>query len=194
MLRRNVASENDEVKILRATSLLLLYNAVEATITRVILDYHKYLSSKTFVELSEKLKSHYIDLKLSECTPRTSSYETYINKSKEVVENIVHENTIEFNIAQLEGRLPLSGNIDCEYIARLFKDNWGIYVANATVPSCITEIKKKRNELAHGRMSFIEVGQNLTVEGPDGLVEYKDRTMACLRALLELMDNHVSGV
>lgn len=190
MLQKDVISENDEVKILRATSFLLLYNIIEATITRIILDYHNYLSSRSFAELTEQLKSYYIDLKLSECKPRTTHYEKYINKSKEIVEYIVCENAINFDLGQLEGRLPISGNVDNQYIVKLLKDNWGIAFNTSIIPSCITEIKNKRNALSHGRESFLEVGRNLSM---DELLENKVKTIACLSDLLEVICNHISN-
>ena len=190
LIKNNIGTVNDETKILRATAFLLFYNTIEATISQIIRDYHLYLSSKKYSELSERLKSHYIDLKLSDCKPRTTSYETYINKSKEIVKNIVEEVTINFNIGQLEGKLPMSGNIDNKYIKKLFNNEWGIPLTGFKIPSCVNEIKEKRNALSHGRMSFINVGKDLSLED---LCCHKNKTLTCIENLLNATKNHIDG-
>ena len=194
MLRKNAYSEHDEISILRATSFLLLYNAIEATITQLVLDYHSFLSTKTFAELNERLKTHYIDSKLSECKPRSANYETYISKCKEIIDEITKSTTTRFNIDQLQERLPFSGNIDTKYISVLFKKSWGIIIDSSSIPKCINDIKDKRNALAHGRMSFVEVGKDLAIDGVCGLMEYKQETIKCLKYLLESMENHILSV
>jgi len=191
LLNKNTGAVNDETKILRATVFLLLYNAIEATISQIIREYHLHLSSKKFSELSEKLKTHYIDLKLSDCKPRTTNYETYISKSKEIIKSIVDEAAVDFKINQLEDRLPMSGNIDNEYIAKLFKGEWGMSFDDFKIPSSISEIKKKRNELSHGRMSFMEVGKDLTLED---LRRHKTEVLTCLETLLEMTKKHTEAL
>jgi len=52
----------------------------------------------------------------------------------------------------------------------------------------LLSIKKNRNDLAHGVMSFKEVGQNTSAEN---LVEISERVIKYLRQILENIDEYL---
>lgn len=175
-------SNNDEINIMRATAILLLYGMVESTITSMFTNYYKFLTGKKFNEVNETLRTLYIDLKLSDCDAKSANYQAYIRKSKEIIGNIINGDYMLFAHEKLQS--ISNGNLGDTQIRELFIKH-GINITGILIHPCFGKIKEDRNALSHGRKTFDEVGRDLDL---DDLKKYKDDIIDSLTELINIID------
>jgi MAE_28990/MAE_18760-like HEPN len=165
-------------KSLKSTGFLLLYNLIESTMRNAIQSIFDEISNKgvSFDQLRLEIKKIILQ-----------------NLNKRDVDKVLEEITIisldmikyGFNRDRL-----FSGNVDAREIKIIAK----VYGFSAITDKDtrdgidLVSIKKNRNDLAHGVMSFKEVGQNTSAEN---LVEISDRVIKYLRKILENIDEYL---
>lgn len=153
---------DDLVKILRANGFILLYNLVEATITKSIeaLFATIYEREVTFKNLSDNLKKLWI---IQKSLPLNKGIDAIgSNKIIEIITKVVNE-IIENEISQLEiDCVKISGNVDAKKI-RDIADKIGFERPSQHQGEDLVIIKDKRNKLAHGEFSFCEIGKDYSV-------------------------------
>lgn len=165
-------------KSLKATGFLLLYNLVESTMRNAIQSIFDEISGRGihFDQLRLDIKKIILQ-----------------NVKKKDVDKVLQEITFVsldmikygFNRDDL-----FSGNVD----AREIKETAKKYGFSATTDKDtrdgidLVSIKKNRNDLAHGFLSFNEVGQNTSAEN---LVEISGRVIQYLRQILENIDEYL---
>ncbi len=173
---KKINSELD--KSLKATGFLLLYNFIESTMRNAIQTIFDEIIRKgiSFDQLRVEIKR--IILK---------------NAQKRKVDKIMEEITIislhiiksGFNRDEL-----FSGNVDAREIKELAKQ----YGFSSTTDTDtrdgidLVSIKKNRNDLAHGFVSFKDVGKDTSAEN---LVEISERVIKYLRQILENINEYL---
>lgn len=175
--------ERDLVKTLRANGYLLLYNLVEATMTNAVDAIHRTVTADSvdFDDLRDELK------------------QIVLHNFRRVLRQT--------DVSLIEGKLPLqraivalgydkkelfSGNIDARLI-RETADKYGFVVAAHDTDltrdgARLLQVKTKRNELAHGQISFQECGQEIP---HDELVAIAGETIGYLQAVLRGIEQYV---
>ncbi len=180
----------EQQKILYSSVYLQLYNLVESTITRCLeaVSFATSENKQWFPkDLSDKLRREWVRYVAN--THEELSYDNRLEAALKLCEHLVEALPItsDFNIAKGEGgnwddvaihkisnRLGLSLRISREVeinIKRAFRDDQG----------ALAFIKSLRNKLAHGNLSFVECGENVTVAD---LHKLKDLTALYLREVV----------
>lgn len=170
----------------KATSFIIIYNLVEATVragfSRLYLDIHSSgipLSGiqKSFIKL-------WIEQVLKDCEPLTSNFNTYKDKINEISEKLLSQGVCSLDV----GKLPISGNLDSRKIFELCKLHLisQKISKNANSGRELKLVKDNRNDLAHGNRSFLECGRDYTV---DGLVRIKSESFAFLECILKNIED-----
>lgn len=179
---------NDEfIKILKAQSILMIYNLIESTVMGgILVIYDKIKREKLkYKDINKKLKEIWISYKFMEVYDQNSHFQSYKNKAFEIINAILSEKVIELN----RKATAISGNLDAQQIRNICDDH-GIefYPAQECQGGVILEnVKERRNDLAHGTISFAECGRDYTIEQ---LTDIKDKTVLFLEGLLDGMKNY----
>ena len=169
-------------KSLKATGFLLLYNLVESTMRYAIQSIFDEMSKKgvSFDQLKIEIKRIILQ------NVKKNVQECGVNDFVEQIENIVKDIIQSgFNRDDL-----FSGNVDAKEIKNIAKKYGFSSKTDVATRDGIDllSIKKNRNDLAHGVMSFKEVGQNTSAEN---LVEISERVIKYLRQILENIDEYL---
>ena len=142
------------LSLLRATTLLILYNAIEASARSAIEAIYDEFSAKTpaFGDLKETIRRRIVSDFKNNVRSETGS------QMRNIAEEIV--------LAGFDGRKIFSGNVDAREIRKV-AERYDIDVTgsdfNRTMNGQkLVEVKDKRNDLAHGRKSFAAVGREYT--------------------------------
>lgn len=178
---------DDLVKILRANGFILLYNLVEATITKSIeaLFATIYEREVTFKNLSDNLKKLWI---IQKSLPLNKGIDAIgSNKIIEIITKVVNE-IIENEISQLEiDCVKISGNVDAKKI-RDIADKIGFERPSQDQGEDLVIIKDKRNKLAHGEFSFCEIGKDYSVRD---MCKFKNSTINHLEEYIYKIEEYI---
>ncbi|MEA5577474.1 MAE_28990/MAE_18760 family HEPN-like nuclease [Anabaena sp. UHCC 0451] len=169
-------------KSLKATGFLLLYNLVESTMRNAIQSIFDEMSDKgvAFNQLRIEIKKIILQ------NVKKNVQECGVNNVVEKIGNIFND-IIESGFNQDE---LFSGNVDAKEIKKIAKQ----YGFSATTDIDtrdgfdLLSIKEHRNDLAHGVMSFKEVGKTTSAKN---LVEISERVIKYLRQILENIDEYL---
>lgn len=165
-------SDNPSNPTLKATLFLVIYNLIESTIYTIF--------QTLFDEIAVNC-SNFSDLQPSlQC-----QYKRYDK------DNNINESTLmKLTLKEYSGRVTLfSGNLDAREIRTLLK-SWGV-AENFHMDGEIKlfDVKRYRNQLAHGERAFKEVGRNFSTREME---IYGESTHDYLVALVEVINNYVS--
>lgn len=184
--------ESDFLKILKANSILMIYNLVESTVMGGILRiYEKFrVDGLRYVDVSDEIKKIWFSHKFNQSYGRESNFNTYKNNALLIIDNILNDCVIELD----RKATNISGNLDADKIRILCSDH-GINFSSAEGSRggvVLKDVMDRRNSLAHGTLSFAECGREYAV---DELIQIKNETFNYLGGLLtgmkEYYDNEI---
>ena len=167
--------DRDLVKTIRASGYLLLYNLVESTLSNAIDSIHQAIDvhGYEFNQLNDNMKEVTLKHFKKAITSRDVDFST--------------THPIQFAMIKMgyEKNSLFSGNIDCREIREIAK-RYGFSVPSPilkgrNIGDMVLEVKTKRNDLAHGSISFELCGRETA---PEHLVTVADQTVVYLRAVL----------
>ena len=170
--------DSDLIKTIRASGYLLIYNLVESTLSNAIdlihqsIDVHGY----EYHNLNKNLQNIVLN-----------NFGKIIGKA-----NIPHPiQQAVVNMGYNKSKL-FSGNIDCREIKKVSK-KYGFEVPDHNskgrpIGDYILEVKKKRNSLAHGSISFELCGRETP---PEHLVDLSAQTIVYLRGIIRSVSSFV---
>lgn len=177
--------------ILKANMFILLYNLIEATAANAIEDIHSQLSKNPNLcvdQLCEKITK----MALKRIDSNIVGNMNFAND--EIAKLVLRAWLNEHEKLVKENKNPLfSGNVDARVI-REVADEYGF--SSVTDPSRtrnggnLVKIKKARNSLAHGSESFLNKGQETSI---DALKELKDEVFNYLEEILENIQQYLDG-
>ena len=83
----------------------------------------------------------------------------------------------------------INGNLNAEKIRQICKDHGITYSIDASCKggAVLDDVKEKRNNLAHGTISFVECGRDYSIEA---LTSIKDETITFLNGILNGMKDY----
>ena len=150
---------NSKIDTLRSTSYLLLYNLIESTIYNSITNIFDVINDDRlkYFEIIEDVQKYWLNnlYKHDDKKRKDTIIETIMKIANQIFTD---------NITLASNEINYGGSLDAQTIfatAKSMKIEVGnirrIYDA-ATHGQTLMEVKKKRNWLAHGEKSFIEVG------------------------------------
>jgi hypothetical protein len=168
---RSTPRQNARLLTARAGAFLLLYNLVEASMRSAIQEIHDRIAvdSVPFEALTPSLKRE------------------AMRRFKLAADPEQHHGTTDlpsaFVAIALEGGVDMAGNVDARHIRALSK----VYGFSLDVPdhtwggSDLVIIKSARNDLAHGHVTFADLGRDY---GIDRIREISLRSLGYMRAIL----------
>lgn len=160
---RNEDPENF-ITILRSNAILMIYNCIESTVLNVINNIYQNINNDNLVytDLIEEFQNIWRDYQYSNHKNHVQLTDIkYKHTADNMITKILNCERIQFQKKDIK----LSGNADYKSIKKLLKKHTIELKSNQSQDNFKNElfrIKDRRNNLAHGTESFIEVGRNIS--------------------------------
>lgn len=181
--------DEDVVKILKANCFLLLYNVVEATVRDAFSSIYDAIQSDRcrVKSLNDSVRSVWFDAEFRRVSAASATPNSYRSLARELVQAVLADTEISLDI----GSLKMDGNLDAAKIRQLCQAHG---VSHKTLPQTkagekLLTIKKNRNALAHGSLSFTECGRDFTMSD---LQVIKHESVLYLRGILRNIDKYLT--
>ncbi|WP_150538217.1 MAE_28990/MAE_18760 family HEPN-like nuclease [Actinobacillus vicugnae] len=195
---------NELMHTLKSSGILLLYSLSEAIVSTLMREIHEHFKNKlesnqlNVRKINEKLMTRIIEHHKS--SNKMAGYIIqHINRPRvRSIEKILFQEWLEFYRKKVEDedKSPwFSGNVDNRSIKEL-GEIYGFYqIAESTIftrQQCNTlvRVKKGRNQLAHGKKSFIDYGADLAV---DDLETFSLDIFTYLENLMRLINDYLAN-
>lgn len=167
--------------VIRSNVKIMIYNIIEFSVTNLIQAIYDRLDEEDcgYIDVSEKLRTLWHHTRMRSLRDPNANHATAERISKELLDEAVSNVAVSINARQtLTG-----GNLDGEEILKLFnKHGVFIHAAKSSFSSNeLKDIKDRRNGLAHGSISFTEVGNQVTTAELANLLEHVDSFLTQLR-------------
>lgn len=178
---------DDFLKMIKANALLMIYNLVESSIMGGILEIYDQLktSSYSYNDVRREIKDIWFSFKFNQVYDKKAHYNSYREKALEIINEIINGEVIELSRKATD----ISGNLDSKKIRQLCKDHGITYTldSNCRGGCVLDDVKEKRNNLAHGTISFVECGRDYSFEG---LIKIKEETIIYLDGIIAGMKSY----
>lgn len=150
----------DIFKILKANLFLMLYNLMESTVRNSMEEIHDTINNENidYKNCIDSIKALWIEFNYKKFTQTSSKNITEIIKSIDVDKVIIDYNLYSTKIKSNE----ISGNIDGQKIRKI-SEKYNIETNKRVNGHKLLTIKNTRNRLAHGEVTFTEIGQNYEI-------------------------------
>lgn len=181
--KRAIPVDEDLVRVLKANAFLLLYNLMESTV-RLTLTYlyDEVTSSQTkYKDVIEQVRRVWIKL----------NYKNFKETSAEEIYRVMSEIGEDLIAISFTDDKSVSGNVNQVLIASHAERlgfSQSVHRA-ADGGGALDLVKRKRNALAHGNMSFAECGREYTY---GDLLATKKKTVSYLRSFMNNVDRYIS--
>ncbi len=177
----------DFLKILKSNALLMIYNLVESTIMGGILSIYDELQHQqiSYNQVRSEIQKIWFSYKFNQVYDKKAHYNSYRDKAEEIINEIITNRILVMDRKATD----ISGNLDADKIRQICHDH-GILISipnNCRGGLVLDDVKEKRNNLAHGTVSFVECGRDYTI---DDLENIKNETTIFLTAILNGMKNY----
>lgn len=182
---------SERIDIFRATSYLLLYNLIESTIYNSVTSIFDSIKDNDvkYFEMIEEVQKYWLNnlYKHDEKKKKETIIETIMNVAKQIFNETIELATNEINYGgSLDARTIFetakSMKIEVGNIHRIYDKN----IHGET----LSDIKKKRNWLAHGEKSFTEVG---SVSTYSDLFEAKNHVKLFLEEFINSVETYIQN-
>lgn len=172
-------------KILKSNYILMLYNLIEACVVSGIMEIYEELQRDgcTYNDVIDEIKAIWRNRQIANVYQRTATQATYEHKVEEIIRDIT--NSVPIVLTQQELR-SLGGNLDSSKIIKLC-DRHRIRYVNSTNGEKLKIVKSKRNDLAHGAVSFSDCARDFTLQD---LNDIKDDVIVFMQSILEGMKKY----
>lgn len=180
---RTVPLDEDLVTVLKANAFLLLYNLMESTV-RLTLNYlydEVTLSQMKYKDVIEQVRRVWIKL----------YYKNFKDASADTIYRVMAEIGEDLIAISFSDDKSVSGNVNQVLItSHAERLGFSKSVHNAADGGgALDLVKRKRNALAHGNMSFAECGREYTYSD---LLATKKKTVTYLRSFMTNVNRYVS--
>lgn len=178
---------NEFVKILKANTIIIIYNLVESTVTGALTEIYDKIKEDnlTYSDVNAKIQQIWFSFKFRQVYDPHAHYISYKDQALKIAESLLNKEVIEFD----RKATSISGNLDAQKIRDICKEH-GIYLVTPRKSQGgkqLERVKSLRNELAHGSLSFAECGRDLTYQD---LSQIKDETISFLKGFLESIQSY----
>lgn len=192
--------DDDLFKMLKANGFLLLYNLIESTILNCVSAIFDQLSLKnySYKEVTENVRKYW--LKYQYKHDDKIKKQTVINQFYSISESVLNGIIISIQIEKIDS----AGTLDTEKIKKLAED-LGVAVTMNHFDmrkhgESFKAIKRHRNDLAHGKNTFTDIGKDITFYGDQGdgtkglgLIHFKQYTIEHLQAFMNNVKDYITN-
>ena len=171
-------------KIMKSNFLLMLYNLVEACIVSGMMEIYEDLKNDncSYNQVIREIQEIWYKYKINEIYGAATERIAYENRVQQIIENI----TTNAPIILAKDALGISGNLNAKKIKEIC-DKHKIRYRLATSGASLERVKRERNSLAHGDVSFSDCARDLTI---GDLENIKDEVILFLTGILDGMKNY----
>lgn len=171
-------------KIMKSNFLLMLYNLVEATITNGMLEIYDELKSDqcSYNDVISEIQELWSNYKISAVYGVGTACSVYENRVKDIITEI----TLNTPIVLTKEALGIKGNLDARKIKDIC-DKHKIRYELQSQGEKLYEVKMKRQELAHGDVSFGDCARDFTL---DDLAKIEEEVFIFLNDILNGMKKY----
>jgi len=181
---------DDFLKILKANALIMIYNLVESSIMGGIIEIYDILktSGYSYKDVRKEIQDIWVLFKFNQVYDKNAHYNSYRDKAAEIISAIMQNDSLIMDRKATD----ISGNLDAEKIRQICKQHGITYNIDERCKggAVLEDVKNKRNDLAHGVMSFAECGRYYAI---DDLEIIKNETMIFLDGILQGMNTYYSN-
>lgn len=178
---------DDFLKILKANALIMIYNLVESSIMGGILEIYDALKSSGYCykDVRKEIQDIWFSFKFNQVYDKNAHYNSYRDKAAEIINAIIQNDALIMDRKATDIR----GNLDADKIRQICKQHGITYKIDAKCKggAVLEDVKNKRNDLAHGTMSFAECGRYYAI---DDLEKVKNETIIFLDGILHGMKKY----
>ena len=174
---------------MKASVLIMLYNAIESTITRCLSKVYENIkqSNITYDELAPNIK-RIILVYYENAILKCSDIHQKASLKYDEIELINGKVNFAFSFEEISKYYSMySGNLDAKKINDIFKK---IGIESEKQCSEAKTIKDNRNHLAHGEKTFEEVGRELSTQQ---LRVYCDKVFSYLNEVIDEFSDYVDN-
>jgi hypothetical protein len=195
--------DEEHIKIFKANGFLILYNLVESTILNCIISIFDEISTKeinnskiSYRDVNEKIKKYWLKNKYNH--DEKIKKVSVVNQFYQICENV----TANISLSIVSEKVSFGGNLNAMRIREIAED-LGIALDESHYKAhlhgaALKEIKKNRNDLAHGHKSFTTIGKDITYIGDGldgtkglGLKHLKDYTIEHLESFIKNIKQYI---
>lgn len=140
--------------ILKSNVSLMIYNLIEYTVSNLVECIYLKVKSEhlSYLDINDGLQEIWRKITLKALKDPNAIHSTVIKKNEEMIKCIVNKTTVELSYRDVIS----AGNLDGEEIKKTFETH-GMKINTTNYrPYILSSVKNKRNELAHGSVSFVE--------------------------------------
>ncbi|WP_251948901.1 MAE_28990/MAE_18760 family HEPN-like nuclease [Levilactobacillus brevis] len=147
---------SDFIVILKSNAFMMMYNMIESTVKEMIYAlYDEINTSKlTYTQVAKSIQEIWSKYQFANLDDGNARSDKYKDKANKMITSIIDSKTM-----RLDGRkFKLSGNADFTSVIAIMQ-NHGITISTKKIGKYnreLSNVKAKRNSLAHGSSSFIE--------------------------------------
>lgn len=177
--------------IMKSNVALMIYNLLEFTVSSLVqLIYEAIENNKLdFTAINDCLQNLWLKTSLKAMQYPNAKFNTFIKKNEEMIKFVLAKETI-----NLQVRHSLSaGNLDGPIIQTILNEH-GIALEDQNLKNAVfgilESIKKQRNALAHGSLSFVEALRSHTISD---LRKDKEDVVFFLNYLIEIVEEYLAG-
>lgn len=188
--RRTMPVDDQVIKILKANFFLLMYNLVEASIRDGFRMLYAEITAdgRTVQSIKQELRVLWVDAALARIDPRGANQNSYRDVARSLVTSAVNDVGAKLRVEDLR----FSGNLDADVIRRACLEHG---VSCKTHPRAkggekLHLVKRRRNDLAHGSVSFTECGRDYSLSQ---LVEIRRETIVFVRGILRNVERYATS-
>ncbi len=169
-------------KILKANAFLLLYNLIESTIRQALIATTDHIAAQrlTYSKVKNQIQKLWIKTK----------HKNFQSLSTASIFSILETLPDEIVELSFEEKLASGGNLDARKIREL-AEQYGFSSSlhhRARDGVSLFQIKKRRNDLAHGLASFAECGRQYSIQD---VVAMKQETIVYLRSIIRNLTSYL---
>lgn len=174
-------------KILKSNYILMLYNLVESCTISGIMEIYEQLKNDncSYQDVIDEIKEIWVNLQVSQIYGPTTSQTAYEKRVKRIIESITQNSIIKLD----RDAFKLGGNLDAKRIKALCDKHRIRYVAQDD-KSALRMVKEKRNNLAHGDVSFSDCARDMTLKD---LQDIKSAVVDFMQGILHGMENYYNN-
>lgn len=171
-------------KIMKSNFLLMLYNLVEACIVSGMMEIYEDLKNNncSYNQVIREIQDIWSKYKINEVYGPATERVAYENRVQEIIQDI----TTNAPIILSKDALGISGNLNAKKIKNIC-DKHRIRYRLATPGESLERVKRERNSLAHGDVSFSDCARDLTISDLENI---KDEVILFLTGILDGMKNY----
>lgn len=175
-------------KLLKSNFILMLYNLIEACVINGIAEIYDELKQDgcSYNDVIDEIKTIWRNRQIANVYNRSAEKKSYDNKVKEIIDAILSNAPITLSREELR---HIGGNLDDQKIMDLCNKHHIRYVVQDNHDK-LQIVRRKRNDLAHGDVSFGDCARDLTLSD---LEEIKDAVLLFMQSIIDGMKDYYNA-